>query len=70
MPELLIIPAVVAGLVVLIWVVDLRLARRACRRLAPAQHSTGHHPQHNNPLVDEAHGHARVNENNQQMGGF
>jgi hypothetical protein len=70
MPELLIVLAAIAGLVAIVWVVELVLARRARRRLEAAQQGTGHHPQHNNPLVDEAHGYARVIENNQQMGGF
>lgn len=69
MPVLFIVLAVIAGLVALVWVVELLLARRARRSLEAAQHGTGYAPT-SNPLVDEAHGYARGIENNQQMGGF
>ena len=71
MPELLIVLGAIAGLVAIVWVVELLLPRRARRRLEAAQRGTGHHQRHHvNPIVDEAHGYARVIENNQQMGGF
>ena len=71
MPELLIVLAAIAGLVAIVWVVELLLARRARRRLEAAQQGSGHHSEHHaNRVVDEAHGYARVIENNQQMGGF
>lgn len=70
MPELLIVLAVIAGLVALVWVVELLLARRARRRLEAAQHGPGNDSHSSSPLVDEAHGYARGIENNQQMGGF
>jgi hypothetical protein len=70
MLDLLIVLAAIAGLVAIVWVVDLLLARRARRRLEAAQHGPGHLPQHSDPVVGEAHGYARVIENNQQMGGF
>ncbi len=71
MPELLIVLAAIAGLVAIVWVVELLLARRARRRLEAARHGNGDHAQHHaNPLVDEAHGYGRVIENNQQLGGF
>lgn len=71
MPELLIVLAAIAGLVAIVWVVELLLARRARRRLEAARRGNGDQAQHHaNLLVDEAHGYGRVIENNQQLGGF